>query len=122
MTWRRKSANLSQLESHQRDGGAAGLPSCHRFATAFYPSDDLPIDVDFNGDTNQLNALAETDIMSSQLTYVIFQALWLDHGCGCSVRVYCRTRRQDDCDGKLHRTDGRRKFVCGGSFTHKLAL
>ena len=34
-----------------------------------------------------------------------FQTFWLDHGCGCSVKVYCRTRRQDDSDGKLHRTD-----------------
>ena len=33
-----------------------------------------------------------------------FQAFWLDHGCGCSVKVYCRIRRQDDSDVKLHRT------------------
>ena len=39
----------------------------------YYPSGDLPIDVDFNGGTNQLTALAEADIMSSELTYVIFK-------------------------------------------------
>ena len=51
-----------------------------------------------------------------------FQALWLDHGCEYSVRIYCLTRRQDDCDGKLHLMGRRRTFVCGGSFAHKLAL
>ena len=34
---------------------------------------NLPIDVDFNGSANQLTALAEADIMLSELTYVIFK-------------------------------------------------
>ena len=37
-------------------------------------------------------------------------------------KIDSRTWRQDEWDGRLYCTDGRRKFVCGGSFAHKLAL
>ena len=47
------------------------MPCITDFSKSFYPSGDLPIDVDFNKGKNQLDALAKADIMSSELTYVI---------------------------------------------------
>ena len=56
-------------------------PDVTDFSNSFYPSGDLPIDVDFNGGKNQLDALAEADIMSSGLTYVIVKP------CGLTMAV-----------------------------------
>ena len=49
-------------------GAPLVCPHVTDFSKSFYPSGDLPIDLDFNENKNQLNALAEEDIMSSELT------------------------------------------------------
>ena len=140
-------------------GAPLVCPDVTDFSKCYYPSGDLPIDVEFNGGKNQLDALAKAThgsghvvLISSMGTAVpdspldkfgngqiLFyklnqedhvdgahirhcEALRLDYGCGWSERVGCRTRRQDDCDAKFHRTGARRKFVCGGSFAHRLVL
>ena len=52
-------------------GAPLVCPDVTDFSKSFYPSGDLPIDVDFNGGKNQLDAFAEADITSSGFTYVI---------------------------------------------------
>ena len=62
-------------------GAPLVCPDVTDFSKSFYPSGDLPIDVVFNGGKNQLVALAEADIMSSELTYVIVKP------CGLTMAV-----------------------------------
>ena len=63
-------------------GGAPLVcPDVTDFSKSFYPSGDLPIDLDFNEGKNQLDALADEDIMSSKLTYVIVKP------CGLTMAV-----------------------------------
>ena len=59
-------------------GAPLVCPDVTDFWKSFYPSGDLPIDVVFNG---ELDALAEADIMSSELTYVIVKP------CGLTMAV-----------------------------------
>ena len=49
-------------------GAPLVCPHVTDFSKSFYPSGDLPIDLDFKENKNQLNALAKEDIMSSELT------------------------------------------------------
>ena len=62
-------------------GAPLVCPDVSDFPKSFYPSGDLPIDLDFNEGKNQLDALAEADIMSSELTYVIMKP------CGLTMAV-----------------------------------
>ena len=62
-------------------GAPLVCPDVSVFPKSFYPSGDLPIDLDFNENKNQLDALAEADIMSSELTYVIVKP------CGLTMAV-----------------------------------
>ena len=79
-------------------GAPLVCPDVTDFSKSFNPSGDLPIDVDFNGSTNQLDAFAEADIMSSELTYVIVKP------CGLTMAVGAQKELTVGHDDKMKET------------------
>ena len=89
--------------SSTRRGAPLLCPDVTDFSKFFYPSGNLPIDVDFNGGkTSWMLSLRRTICRRNSRHH--YEALWLDHSCGFSKRIHYwdTTTRSLSCQIPLH--------------------